>query len=432
MKFEKIRKINKSKIIVGGVITLGAIGAITILPSHAKYKLTESINIVNGTINYKVPDIKVMAMYTSENGTNYTETTTMPGSGYIINEEKTYCTTDNVNQVKGKAYTNASGELVFKNLTKSDKCYLYFDKYTPPITVDDIIATLNVKSTTPNFATIATTDEGVYKVSDGMYGGNSYYWRGAVTNNHVIFANKCWRIIRINGDNTIRLIYNGAVLTGNTCTGNVAYAGSIAVTSQAYNTNTGRSEYVGYTYTSGKQRPSDNTTATASNLKKQTENWYSANITGDNASKVADGKFCNDRNTVSGKTWSSQSSSNFNYAVRERIETATNPTLNCPNSSDIYTLKVGAIMGDEVVFAGGVYAKENKKYYLYNDQSYWTITPSDWYNSAACMIHIANTGTVGGNTASIKHGIRPVINLKSDTQFAGGANGSQTKPYVVK
>ena len=39
--------------------------------------------------------------------------------------------------------------------------------------------------------------------------GTSYYFRGNVENNWVKFANSYWRIIRINGDNTLRMIYAG-------------------------------------------------------------------------------------------------------------------------------------------------------------------------------------------------------------------------------
>ena len=39
--------------------------------------------------------------------------------------------------------------------------------------------------------------------------GTSYYYRGNVTNNYVKFADKYWRIVRINGDGTVRVIYDG-------------------------------------------------------------------------------------------------------------------------------------------------------------------------------------------------------------------------------
>ena len=66
---------------------------------------------------------------------------------------------------------------------------------------------LSANEGTPNFGNDATTDEGIYSAQDDY--GTSYYFRGAVENNYVKFANKYWRIIRINGDGTIRLIYDG-------------------------------------------------------------------------------------------------------------------------------------------------------------------------------------------------------------------------------
>ena len=36
--------------------------------------------------------------------------------------------------------------------------------------------------------------------------GTSYYFRGAVKNNYVEFANKCWRIVRVGGDGSVKLI----------------------------------------------------------------------------------------------------------------------------------------------------------------------------------------------------------------------------------
>ena len=51
---------------------------------------------------------------------------------------------------------------------------------------------------------------GMYKTPDNL--GTSYYYRGSVTNNYVSFAGLTWRIIRTNGDGTIRIITNIAIL----------------------------------------------------------------------------------------------------------------------------------------------------------------------------------------------------------------------------
>ena len=51
------------------------------------------------------------------------------------------------------------------------------------------------------------SDKGLYKSEDDY--GNTYYYRGKVNNNNVYFAGFYWQIIRINGDSSIRLLYNG-------------------------------------------------------------------------------------------------------------------------------------------------------------------------------------------------------------------------------
>ena len=60
---------------------------------------------------------------------------------------------------------------------------------------------------TPDFSKTATTDEGLFMSEDDE--GASYYYRGAVKNNYVSFAGYTWRIIRRNGDGSIRMIYSG-------------------------------------------------------------------------------------------------------------------------------------------------------------------------------------------------------------------------------
>ena len=75
-----------------------------------------------------------------------------------------------------------------------------------------------VNETTPDFSTVATTNEGMFAADDdytATTGMKSYYFRGAVNNNWVQFGKDSsgnpiyWRIIRINGDGSIRMIYTG-------------------------------------------------------------------------------------------------------------------------------------------------------------------------------------------------------------------------------
>ena len=419
MQFERLRKSHKKEIIIGGLVVLGIVSAITLVTTRAKYKLTQDLELVKGTINYKPYDFKVMAMYRSEDGTNYTEINEMPGNGYVINEDRTYCTIDNKTQIKGKIKTE-NGKHYISDLAKSEKCYLYFD--LKKVTSKDTLVKLNItpKNGTPDFSKIATTNEGVYPASDGMYGGTSYYWRGAVTNNYIKFANFCWRIVRINGDGSIRLIYDGT-----TCHQNgTNTVESIAKTGITYNLSYNNSSYVGWTYSTESQRT---LTGTASNAKAKLESWYSSNIAVTNASKIVQGKYCNDRDIQSGSIWSA-TGSKFYYASYKRLYTDYQPILSC-NSGDIYVLNVGLITADEVVMAGGQDIN-NTSYYLYNGQSYWTMTPRKW-DSDARMFIVGSNGNLTNGWVSSDWGLRPVINLNSDVIFSDG-DGTQANPYVVQ
>ena len=91
---------------------------------------------------------------------------------------------------------------------------------------------------TPDFSKTATTDEGLFMAEDDE--GASYYYRGAVKNNYVSFAGFTWRIIRRNGDRSVRLIYSGKS-TSDTGT-------SVTIGNSQYNGKYWDSTYVGYKY----------------------------------------------------------------------------------------------------------------------------------------------------------------------------------------
>ena len=92
--------------------------------------------------------------------------------------------------------------------TKLSDCMLVINNHEK--TTD--IAKTNIKAKgTPDFSKTATTDEGLFMAEDDE--GESYYYRGAVKNNYVSFAGFIWRIIRRNGDGSIRMIYSGKSTT---------------------------------------------------------------------------------------------------------------------------------------------------------------------------------------------------------------------------
>ncbi len=94
---------------------------------------------------------------------------------------------------------------------------------------------------TPDFSKIAPNDtetDGLYMAEDDE--GESYYYRGAVKNNYVSFAGFTWRIIRRNGDGSVRMIYSGKSTSD---TGDAVTIGESQFNSKYWDPT-----YVGYKY----------------------------------------------------------------------------------------------------------------------------------------------------------------------------------------
>lgn len=298
-----------------------------------------------------------------------------------------------------------------------------FEKTTTPLFKDIILANSTLNEGTPNFSLTATTDEGMFETDDPMYGegAKSQYFRGAILNNYVKFANFWWRIIRINGDGTVRMIYDGTEGHAN----GESTTDSIAKTSVEYNTLYNQSNYVGWTYEGQLQRPTDNANATSCNAKTQIENWYNTNLAS-YADKIADGYYCNDRDVQIGNDWAI-SGATFYYKEYENRQNST-PTLSCPNG-DKYSLKTGLITASEVMYAGAKGTTKNASYYLYNGQYYWSMSPYFWDRPYAFVFLVSSGGNLSFSYVGNSFDVRPVINLKSDVQVTG--TGTIDDPYVV-
>ena len=104
-------------------------------------------------------------------------------------------------------------------------------------TVDTAKTNIKAKGT-PDFSKTATIDEGLFMAEDDE--GESYYYRGAVKNNYVLFAGFIWRIIRRNGDGSIRMIYAGKKTSD---TGE-----DVTIGNSAFNDKYCDPTYVGYKY----------------------------------------------------------------------------------------------------------------------------------------------------------------------------------------
>ena len=362
-----------------------------------------------------------------EGSEEYNSVDTIPSKddGYVFKEA--VC-----NDNSEVSFNNYLWRLEVSNMEQGKvRCKLYFD-------IDDAIArkyilSLNiVNESTPDFSKTATTDEGIFTAEDDY--GTSYYWRGAVTNNYFYFAGYYWRIIRINGDGTLRLIYQG---TDANATGEGTQIGT-SVFNSLYNDNA----YVGFKYTSG----SVHGTGTNSIILTALNSWYSSNLSSYTDKIDENAGFCGDRtpstsNTTSNNQGGTGTTETY-YGTYIRLETNKQPTFECENDNDLYTTSgsssgnkalqypIGLITADEVAYAGGVNEVSNSGYYLYTGQNYWTMSPS-FYSSYGYMFVVDFDGLLNNlRYVNYSFGVRPVINLRSDVTLTG--SGTTTDPYVVE
>jgi len=447
MQFEEKTKSYKSEIVIGLSIFVILVIGLIIKLTFAKYSLVKNIKVTEEDINYKLLGSKMLAMYKND-GNDDIEIDTMPESGYEINETKSYCTLDNINKdSNAKLYTDENGKHVISGLSKTSKCYLYFDKIRTK-KVKTALGTIEVNLDTPDFnitSCVAGTNNGsncgeaysgIYQANDSD--GISYYFRGGVTNNYVKFANLWWRIIRINGDGSIRLIFDGISANAN----GTNTPDSIALKKQNFNVKQNDNMYVGFKYTSGEVHG----LGTKSNALSGLETWYTSALSNYTNKIDTNAGFCGDR-TPSTSTDSSNGSGGTGrtityYGAYFRLENSKiSPILTCENESDLYTVSsstkgnksltypIGLISADEVSMAGGRIGTVNYGYYLYNGQHYWTMSPYLFRSSAASMYGVSSNGQLYNWLADVTIGLRPVINLKADLTFTG--NGTMSEPYIV-
>ena len=298
------------------------------------------------------------------------------------------------------------------------------------------------------------SDKGLYTMQDDY--GTSYYYRGSVTNNYVLFGGYYWRIIRLNGDGSIRLLYAGETpdATGNNLNmkltdSSLGYTNRTTSPFNATRTNPG---YVGYMYGSTLNSTYEETNANEndSDIKKYLDSWYKQNIEDKGLSEyIADSGFCNDRSlsTRANNGDGVQSSGTHTYyAGYTRYYETHSPILTCPNpTNDLFTTStsevgnqdltypIGLITVDELMLGGLVDGYMNRLSYTYSSSTYWTMSPSYFYvsNIAAYEFSANSLGYANFNIVTGSLGVRAVINLTSDVQISGGI-GTANDPFVVQ
>ena len=426
-------------------------------------EITLQVSNVNGTNNFAneknfdydsswsgLKRTLVSGATISSNGTLTTQNISITGKYYNLTIPQT--------SIEGKAFT---GKIYVTNhsCSTSEPAYITLLKaYGGKGSITELPDSAFENVTT-------ASDKGMYKKADDL--GTSYYYRGAVDNNWVKFGKEgdkdiYWRIIRINGDGSIRMIYSGT--TAPTESTKVVMTGEgTQISRDTFNSSYNKAESVGYQYIIGQQHGYGECNGTSasctvngktvynSTIKQAIDKWYAGTTLKDN-DLIADQIFCNDRsastsdvaysntNYTTLTSWNSTGTQYYYGANGRLTQTTKNPQLTCPTESDKFTVNtsngngaltypVGLITADEVAMAGGVYNKNNNSYYLYTNQYYWSGSPGNFHGGNAFEFYVNNNGSLDADYVDVTYGARPVVSLSSKAKLSG--NGTYSKPYTV-
>lgn len=327
------------------------------------------------------------------------------------------------------------------NVTSSSKYNPNKDIYADGTLGSKIVSSATTESSI-NYST--TTGEGVYYTNDAINGETIYFYRGSKSlNNNVLFAGKCFKILRTTIDGGIRLVYNGEASNGacsDTATG-ILTANSAFNTSASYNAN------VGYMYGAANSGTyaEEHANINSSTIKTALESWYNTNFS-NYTSYVEDSIYCSNRKTskfiVSSVTYGLDGFGNKNtgYISYMNNSYTRKPSYNCVNKKDRLSVKnsngvstltysVGLLTADELSYAGYSNSVLNTTNFLYTGSSYWTMSPAS-YNGTKAYNYIVNTSKLSVAGVDTAYGVRPVITLKKDTKVLSG-DGKLATPYKI-
>ena len=317
---------------------------------------------------------------------------------------------------------------------------------------------------------ISSDSEAVLASTPDDY-GTSYYFRGNVQNNYVQFANMCWRIVRILGDGSVKLVlynYNGLTSANNSlssstpCEETDSSAAFARFSGTTYNTTFSDKSAVnnallGFMYGTiqGSSYHMTHMNNNKSVILNNLESWYTSVLSkqsGFDEVKLADAIWCNDKSTYSG-TGVATVETEYSGTHRNTYGSA-NPSLICPNDNDggklskftvndtkngngDLTYKIGLLTLDEVVFAGTVLNMNayNKTLYLYQNANdyWWLLTPGELSSGLLGSARVNSSSlaeTIGTSYIYVtESAIRPAIAIDSSVSATG--TGTSSDPYVI-
>ena len=286
--------------------------------------------------------------------------------------------------------------------------------------------------------------------------GTSYYFRGNPTDNYVNYAGMCFRIVRIQGDGSIKLI----LASEKTCSVENLTDGSGYATDGAAGTqgtiltaNYGYKVVNGY-YNGYYINDYINSVSSNNNARTKLNAWLERKITSESDKALLKNEtWCiGDQTNGYGDTGEVvgtvsdliNSGTSFEFTAGNKYYVTKTPSYKCETTGvdgEIDINKVGMLTFDEIVYAGGG-NNSNSNYYLNNNatiNNWWALSPKYFIDGGindyfVASFRVDNSGDVY-HSGHVEYGggdgaLRPAVTLLSSTQISGG-NGTIEKPYEI-
>ncbi len=402
-----------------------------------------------------------------------------------------------------KKYSEVYNSLAGKYIASFGNTTGAMDSYTNKSTVIKVVSATSSSMVWAH--TTSTTDEenyldedsGVYPMMDDY--GTSYYYRGAIQNNYVKFGKfkedlyiylyegdeeygdpnkyngsgyktltecqadltddpkeQCykiisagddiwWRIIRVNGDGSIRMIFDGHRGFKNTeksvwrrALGSAAYYANVDI------------KYVGYMFNEGYYSTSKEEARrneVDSEPKIFLDKWYEDHLLNTAYEKYLGNEiFCGDRSISTGLGYG-ENRTEFMGNVRVNG----NPSFKCPEDTDKFSVNsdsylhnegngalkypIATISMDEVLAAGitpqASTKQVNSMNYLYKGVEYFTMTPRNGSRGGVMFAIIDNGTMYDRSNYNGRNYLAPVINISPEYSRQITGQGTIESPFVI-
>ena len=297
--------------------------------------------------------------------------------------------------------------------------------------------------------TVTTETDKIFSSAKDDY-GTSYYFRGNVEDNYVNFANMCWRIVRIQGDGSTKLILASELPCSET---NLSDSSGYATDGESGVVGNLMKSYMGYNLSNEIYR-FDYVKATSNNennVRTALNSWIDKKISASDKKMLKEDKWCigdlsnaYDNGIAIGKSDNLiASSTQFYYISGDKLNLNLKPSYKCVTSGvegEIDFNYVGLINFDELIFSGVLGTSKSSISYLTsnsNENKWFTLSLYKYASNEKKDNYyvIGKSGNSKGLGVSSDYAkffyLRPVVTLKSGVIFDEG-KGTVNEPYTVK